>query len=77
MGSMLSSISCPTVQSLHDLLYGMSSFSQASLDERRNNSCTVYHVWLSNLGMAEMVRPDQPALDHVSVHNNDWLMLVP
>jgi hypothetical protein len=36
----------------------MSNFSQAVLDERRNGLCTVYHVWLSSLDMAEAVRPD-------------------
>jgi hypothetical protein len=57
-GSMLLSFLCPAIRLLHGLVCGMRSFSQAVLDERRNGSCTVYHVWLSSLDMAKGVRPD-------------------
>jgi hypothetical protein len=56
---MLSSFSCPAIRLLHELLCGTSSFSQAALDEQRDGSCTVYHVWLLSLDMAEIVRFDK------------------
>jgi hypothetical protein len=59
---MLISFSCPAIQLLHGFVCGMSSFSQAVLDERPNGLSTVYHVWLSSPDMAEVVRPDMMTL---------------
>src|SRR6476646_1754400 len=60
-GSMLLSFSCPAIISLHGLCTVWVVSVKQSLMNGIAAQCTVYHVWLPSLGMAEEVRPNKCA----------------
>ena len=55
---MLLSFSCSAIGSLHGLCTVRVVSVKQSLMNGIAAQCTVYHVWLPSIGMAEKVRPD-------------------